>query len=62
MKLVTFENGAGAQGIGILDGDTIAVLDAAANPAFGSMLALIEGGDDALSAARKAQGSASQES
>ena len=60
MKLVTFENGAGAQGIGILDGDTIAVLDAAANPAFGSMLALIEGGDDALSAARKAQGSASR--
>ncbi|WP_407496766.1 fumarylacetoacetate hydrolase family protein [Pseudooceanicola sp. MF1-13] len=58
MKLVTFEKN-GAQSIGILDGEKIAVLDGAANPAFASMLALIEGGDEALDAARKAQGSAS---
>lgn len=58
MKLVTFENASGAEAIGILDGDRIALLDGAGNPAFGSMLALIEGGEEALDAARKAQGSA----
>lgn len=57
MKLVTFDKG-GAQAIGILDGDKIAVLDGGANPAFASMLSLIEGGEEALEAARKAQGSA----
>lgn len=60
MKLVTFENGAGAQAIGILDGTRIAVLDAQTEPFFRSMLALIEGGDAALEAARKAQASASK--
>lgn len=58
MKLVTFENKTGAQRIGILDGDKIAVLDPETNPAFACMLALIEGGDEALEAARKARASA----
>ena len=45
MKLVTFEPAAGgAQSIGILDGDQVAVLDATLHPSFTSMLALIEGG------------------
>lgn len=55
MKLVTFEATPGTQQIGILDGEEIAVLDGAANPAFASMLALIEAGDDGLAAARAAQ-------
>ncbi|AVO38700.1 fumarylacetoacetate hydrolase family protein [Pukyongiella litopenaei] len=58
MKLVTFENAAGTQGIGILDGDRIAVLDGDANPAFASMLALIEAGEAGLDAARKARAGA----
>ncbi|MBV0911174.1 fumarylacetoacetate hydrolase family protein [Anianabacter salinae] len=60
MKLVTIENTRGDQSIGILDGDRVAVLDAAAHPAFASMLDLIEGGDEALEAARKAQGPAAR--
>ncbi|WP_375690814.1 fumarylacetoacetate hydrolase family protein [Pseudooceanicola sp. LIPI14-2-Ac024] len=60
MKLVTFDKN-GRQAIGILDGATIAVLDGAANPAFASMLALIEAGDEGLEAARAAQGSAAKE-
>lgn len=65
MKLVTFEPksvplNAGPQSIGILDATKIAVLDAAQNPAFGSMIALINGGDAALEAARKAQASATR--
>lgn len=61
MKLVTFEPAAGgAQSIGILDGDQVAVLDATLHPSFTSMLALIEGGDEALEAARKAQGTATK--
>lgn len=58
MKLVTLENGTGTRAIGVLDGNRIAVLDGAANPAFASMLALIDGGDEALAAARKAQATA----
>lgn len=58
MKLVTFENATGTQGIGILDGEKIAILEAGINPAFTSMLALIDAGDEGLAAARKAQGSA----
>ena len=60
MKLVTFENSAGTQSIGILDGEQIAMLDADMHPAFRSMLTLIEGGDAALEAARKAEASASR--
>ncbi|MGR3320406.1 MAG: fumarylacetoacetate hydrolase family protein [Pseudooceanicola sp.] len=60
MKLVTFEKN-GAQAIGILDGEEIAVLDGAANPAFGSMIALMESGAEGLEAARKAQGGAARE-
>ena len=60
MKLVTFDNDAGARAIGILDADRIALLDAGDNPAFASMLDLIEGGPEALDAARKAQGSATR--
>ncbi|MDF1854070.1 fumarylacetoacetate hydrolase family protein [Pseudooceanicola sp.] len=60
MKLVTFEK-SGKQAIGILEGDQIAVLEAGANPAFASMLALIEAGDEGLAAARKAQASAPRE-
>lgn len=60
MKLVTFEAAPGQQQIGILDGDQIAVLDGAANPAFASMLALIEAGDAGLAAARTAQAGAAR--
>tara|TARA_R110002124_G_scaffold11573_4_gene54806 strand:+ start:10366 stop:11295 length:930 start_codon:yes stop_codon:yes gene_type:complete len=59
MKLVTFENSVGAEAIGILDGEKIAVLDRDAHRAFGSMLALIEGGDEALEAAAKARAGSS---
>lgn len=58
MKLVTCENSAGAQSIGILEGEKIALLDGATNSVFTSMLALIEGGDEALEAARKAKAAA----
>lgn len=60
MKLVTFENRRGDQAIGILTGEEIAHLDPAANPAFASMLDLIEGGDAALDAARRAEASATR--
>lgn len=60
MKLVTFEATPGTQQIGILEGEEIAILDPAANPAFASMLALIEAGDDGLSAARAAQSGATR--
>ena len=59
MKLVTFD-AKGQQQIGIVDGEEIAVLDGGANPAFASMLALIEAGDEGLEAARKAQGGAAR--
>lgn len=59
MKLVTFEDSSGVQNIGILNGAKIAVLDGSENPFFASMLALIEGGEPALDAARTAQTSAS---
>ncbi len=58
MKLVTFEKN-GREAIGILDGEEIAVLDG--DPAFASMLALIEAGDEGLEAARKAQAAAPRE-
>ena len=55
MKLVTFERTEGAhQEIGAVEGNEIIVFDPAINPAFSSMLALIEGGDAALAAARSA--------
>jgi len=60
MKLVTFEATPGAHQIGILNGEEIAVLDAATNPAFASMLALIEAGDDGLAAARAAESGATR--
>lgn len=52
MKLVTFDHGDG-QAIGVVDGDMVAVLDAA-SPAFRSMRALLDAGPDAMAAARDA--------
>lgn len=55
MKLVTFERSEGApQEIGAVEGNEIVIFDPASNPAFASMLDLIEGGDAALAAARSA--------
>ncbi|MGB0631793.1 MAG: fumarylacetoacetate hydrolase family protein [Alphaproteobacteria bacterium] len=56
MRLVTFEAPDGAERLGALIEDDTAIVDlhAARNePAFASMLALIEAGDDALDGARK---------
>jgi len=58
MKLVTFEKN-GKQAIGILDGESIAVLEG--KPAFASMVALIEAGDQGLADAKAAQESAPKE-
>ena len=56
MRLVTFENADGDKRLGaLIEGDQ-AIVDlhaARAEAAFGSMLALIEGGDDALDGARQ---------
>lgn len=60
MKLVTFRNDAGARAIGILEGARIALLDPARHPAFVSMRALIEAGEEGLDAARRALGRASR--
>lgn len=54
MKLVTFERTPGVQRIGVLTGTDIAVLDPDLSPAFASMLALIEAGEEGLAAARAA--------
>ena len=56
MRLVTFENTDGTERLGVLVKDDQAIVDlqaARAEPAFGSMLALMESGDDALDGARK---------
>ena len=56
MRLVTFETASGGERLGALIEDDSAIVDlhaARTEPAFGSMLALIEGGDDALDGARK---------
>lgn len=55
MRLVTFETADGAERLGALIEDDTAIVDlhaARAETAFDSMLALIEGGDDALDGAR----------
>lgn len=50
MKLVTFDDGM-VQSIGVLLGHEVAVLDAAKNPAFRSMRALLDAGPEAMAAA-----------
>lgn len=59
MKLATFEK-SGRQAVGVVDTERKQILDLAAadggNPAFGSMLALIEAGPDALAEAKKLAG------